>query len=132
MSCHDTHREPRVLLIEDDPDVRLFMTVALRTDGYDVRSAPDAFQALRELSSHTFDLILTDFGLPGKDGLMLLEEAERDGLLRGAKVVMLTAFPWLAKNPSVPVLPKPVDFEELSGRLRRILETDPPSTRAHL
>jgi DNA-binding response OmpR family regulator len=131
MSDHETHRQPRVLVIEDDPDVRLFMVVALRVEGYDVKSAADAFQAIRELSANRFDLVLTDYGLPGKDGLMLLEEAEGRGLLRGAKVVMLTAFPWLARETSVPVLSKPVDFDELSGRLRLILETAQPSTLAH-
>jgi DNA-binding response OmpR family regulator len=124
-------RCPRLLLIEDDPDVRLFMVMALGADGYDVTSAPDAYHALRELSAHTFDVVLTDFGLPGKDGLMLLDEAEGKGLLHGAKVVMVTAFPWLARETRIPVLSKPVDFDELSGRLRRILGIPTPSTPGH-
>ena len=125
-----SHRSPRVLIIEDDADVRLFMVMALGAEGFDVRSAADAREALQELSSSLFDLVLTDYGLPGKDGLMLLDEAEGKGLLRGAKVMMLTAFPWLARDTHIPVLPKPVDFDDLTGRLRRILETPPPSSRA--
>lgn len=127
-SSNRPHRSPRLLVIEDDDDVRQFMVMALRAEGYEVTSAANAHQAMQKLSSCTFDLVLTDFGLPGKDGLMLLDEAEGKGLLRGAKVVMLTAFPWLARDTEIPVLPKPVDFDDLNGRLRRILETPSPST----
>jgi two-component system response regulator TctD len=130
-STNELHRSPRLLLVEDDADVRLFMVMALGAEGYDVTSAADAHQALRELSFRTFDLVLTDFGLPGKDGLMLLDEARGKGLLRGAKVVMLTAFPWLARDTEIPILPKPVDFDDLNGRLRQILEIPSSSTPAH-
>jgi DNA-binding response OmpR family regulator len=129
MSLNDSP-PARLLVIEDDPDVRLFMVIALRGEGYDVCSAANARQAMDQLATGTFDIVLTDYGLPGKDGLMLLAEAEGRGLLRGAQVVMLTAFPWLAKETSVPVIGKPVDFDELNGRLRRILGTDAPSTPA--
>ncbi len=126
----DEHR-PRLLVIEDDADVRLFMVLALRSEGYDVVSAADAHQAIEQLGKHAFDVILTDFGLPGKDGLMLLEEAEGRGLLRNAKVMMLTAFPWLARNVSVPVLPKPIDLDDLSLRLRSMLGTADAPTPGH-
>lgn len=115
-------RLPRLLVIEDDPDARLFMVLALRSEGYDVVSAADAHQAMEQLGKGPFDIVLTDFGLPGKDGLMLLEEAERRGLLHNAKVMMLTAFPWLARNVTVPVLSKPIDLDDLSLRLRSMLE----------
>lgn len=99
------------------------MVLALRSEGYEVCSAADANQAIEQLGKQAFDIVLTDFGLPGKDGLMLLDEADRRGLLRNAKVVMLTAFPWLARHTSVPVLAKPVDLDDLSARLRSMLET---------
>lgn len=124
------HERPRLLIVEDDPDVRLFMVLALRDEGYDVSSAADALEALEHLSAAPFDLVLTDFGLPGKDGLMLIDEAEHKGLLRGTKVMMLTAFPWLAREARMPVLSKPIDFDDLTGRLRSMLETTPSSNRA--
>jgi DNA-binding response OmpR family regulator len=129
------HGRPRLLVIEDDADVRLFMTLALRAEGYDVSSASDAVEALHSLVRGRFDLVLTDFGLPGKDGLWLIREAEKRGLLRGTKVLILTAFPWLARDLAVPVLGKPIDFDDLTTRLRRLLEvesqTPRASTRAH-
>lgn len=123
---------PRLLVIEDDPDVRLFMVLALRAEGYEVSSAPDAVDGLQQLARGTFDLILTDFGLPGKDGLWLLREAERRGLLGHTQVLMLTAFPWLAREVSVPVLPKPIDLDDLTGRLRQMLDVDPQTPSASI
>jgi DNA-binding response OmpR family regulator len=130
-----SRERPRLLVIEDDADVRLFMVLALRAEGYEVSSAGDAGEALQHLIRHHFDLVLTDFGLPGKDGLWLLREADRRGLLRGTRVIMLTAFPWLAREVSVPVLPKPIDLDDLTVRLQRMLEGDsqtpPASIQAH-
>jgi DNA-binding response OmpR family regulator len=117
-----SHERPRLLVIEDDADVRLFMVLALRDEGYEVNSAADAREALGLLQSEHYDLVLTDYGLPGKDGLALVAEARKKGLLRGTKVMMLTAFPWLAREAPMPVLAKPIDFDDLAGRLRKILD----------
>ena len=119
------HERPRLLVIEDDADVRLFMVLALRAEGYDVTSAADAREAMQQLSRNHFDLVLSDLGLPGKDGLTLLAEAERKGLLAGTKAMLLTAFPWLARDARVPVLSKPIDFEDLVARLRSMLGWGP-------
>ncbi len=116
---------PRLLIVEDDADVRLFMVLALRSEGYEVTSASDAKEAFFHLSSRHFDLVPTDFGLPGKDGLAMVEEAEREGMLRGTKVMMLTAYPWLASGASVPVLSKPINFDDLAQRLKSMLSGCP-------
>lgn len=126
------YKRPRLLVIEDDADVRLFMLLALRAEGYDVSSAADAGEALQQLNRGGFDLVLTDFGLPGKDGLWLLREAERRGLLRDTKAMMLTAFPWLARDIPVPVLSKPIDLDDLTSRLQRMLEGDSPAPPASI
>ena len=119
------HTKPRLLVIEDDADVRLFMVLALRAEGYDVTGAADANEAFQQLSGTHFDLVLSDLGLPGKDGLTLLAEAERQGLLAGTKALLLTAFPWLARDARMPVLSKPIDLEDLIVRLRAMLGWDP-------
>lgn len=114
-------RAPRLLIVEDDPDVRLFMVLALRSEGYEVTSAGNASEAFFHLNSKHFDLVLTDFGLPGKDGLTMVDEAERAGMLTGTKVMMLTAYPWLAREARMPVLSKPINFDDLAGELKSML-----------
>jgi DNA-binding response OmpR family regulator len=118
-------RTPRLLIVEDDPDVRLFMVLALRSEGYEVTSASDATEAFFHLNRKHFDLVLTDFGLPGKDGIAMVEEAEREGMLSGTKVMMLTAYPWLAREARMPVLLKPINFDELAGQLKVMLSGCP-------
>jgi DNA-binding response OmpR family regulator len=118
-------RTPRLLIVEDDPDVRLFMVLALRSEGYDVTSASDANEAFFHLNSKHFDLVLTDFGLPGKDGLAMVEQAQREGMLSGTKVMMLTAYPWLAREARMPVLSKPINFDELACHLKAMLNGCP-------
>ena len=58
---------PRVLLVDDDPDIAQILGLVLRRDGYEVRIAHDADQAWRELSPE-IDLVLLDIMLPGENG----------------------------------------------------------------
>lgn len=101
------------------------MILALRLEGYEVSGASNAKEAILHLSSSHFDLVLTDLGLPGKDGLALVEEAERAGMLRGTKVVVLTAYPLRVRDAPVPVLMKPINFDELAARLKSMLSGRP-------
>jgi len=60
---------PRVLLIEDDPDVRETVTAALRRDAFDVTSMERGKPALKSLDSGSYDVIVTDLVLPDMYGL---------------------------------------------------------------
>jgi two-component system KDP operon response regulator KdpE len=62
----------KILLIEDDDVIQRFLTLALKTNGYDVCQAKDGSIALAQLSNMTFDLILLDLGLPDMDGMDVL------------------------------------------------------------
>jgi len=63
---------PRLLVVEDDPDMRALLVEGLQAGGYDVASAQDAFKALGKLEDCHPDLVLTDLRLPGMDGLDLI------------------------------------------------------------
>jgi two-component system KDP operon response regulator KdpE len=65
--------KPRVLLIEDDPQIRRFLRAALGENGYDVFEAETGHQGLSEASASRPDVILLDLGLPDIDGLAVLE-----------------------------------------------------------
>jgi DNA-binding response OmpR family regulator len=68
---------PRVLIVEDDVDVRDWVAHCMLQDGYEIRGVPDA-RRLRALhadeTGYSPDLVLMDYALPDTDGVALLEE----------------------------------------------------------
>lgn len=81
---------PKVLVVDDDPDINLLLQVRLRRAGLDVRSAPDGETAIDEIMKDAPDLVLLDISMPGISGLDVLERI-RDEQLDTA-VIMTTAF----------------------------------------
>ena len=58
----------RVLVVDDDPQFRRVMRIALRAHGYDVTEAADGYQALGEMRIKAIDVVLLDWKMPGMDG----------------------------------------------------------------
>ncbi|HEX3204248.1 MAG TPA: response regulator, partial [Nitrospiraceae bacterium] len=65
-------KPPTVLIIDDEPLMRLSMTDALKAVGYEVRAAGTGQEGLHLLNQHVYDIVVTDLRLPGSDGLELL------------------------------------------------------------
>jgi DNA-binding response OmpR family regulator len=63
---------PRVLVVDDDPQVLRLMRVNLELEGYDVVSAPDGEQALQAVITEEPDVVVCDVMMPGIDGLTVL------------------------------------------------------------
>jgi len=89
----------RVLVAEDDPDLRSLATVALRAAGHDVVEAVSGAELRLVLCEASiaawphdpFDLVVTDVRLPGASGLEIVERLRRRGC--GTPIVVVTAFP---------------------------------------
>ena len=118
--------KPRILLVEDTPDIALWLGTALRQGGMDVQFAIDGHQTdLALQAGHGFDAVLLDLQLPGLDGLSVLQALRERG--DSVPVLILTA------RASVPdrvlglnmgaddYLPKPFDLSELEARLQVLL-----------
>lgn len=109
-------RNPTVVLVDDDTDVLASMTQLLEAHGFDVISCSSAQDALALIfTSRPFDVLLTDYAMPGMDGAELIRDAQR---LRPKLVALvLTAVadvPTLQRDlPQVTVLHKPVAPERL-------------------
>jgi CheY-like chemotaxis protein len=67
----------RILVVEDDPDLRQMAAELLRMIGHEPHCAEDAETALRLLASEDFDWLFTDISLPGMDGLELAKLAKQ-------------------------------------------------------
>jgi len=61
----------RILVVDDDPNIRFLLTASLEFEGLEVQTAPDGATALELCATRTFDLFLIDYVLPGMDGLAL-------------------------------------------------------------
>jgi CheY-like chemotaxis protein len=120
-------RGERILVVEDDEDVRQYVCPALISLGYRVLEARDAAAALRLIDDQPdIALLFTDLGLPGMNGRRLAEEARTR--LPDLKVVYATGY---ARNAvvhnglvdaGVNLLPKPLTVEALRLKLRQALE----------
>jgi len=82
----------RSILLVDDSIPNLKLTRFLLTqEGFDVRTAENAEQALRALETRVPDVILMDIQMPGMDGLALTRHLRRDGSLQSVPIVAFTA-----------------------------------------
>lgn len=79
----------RILIAEDEPRIAAFIEKGLRSHGFTTAVADDAYSATNMALSSGFDLMILDLGLPGKDGLDILEELRGQGEI--LPVIILTA-----------------------------------------
>lgn len=66
--------KPEILIIDDEEQIRKLLEITLKTNNYNVTEAATAKEGIIMASNHPPDLILLDLGLPGKDGLTVLQE----------------------------------------------------------
>jgi two-component system alkaline phosphatase synthesis response regulator PhoP len=80
---------PRILVVEDEPDIAFGLKDDLERNGYEVQVVGDSESAMRRGREPGFDLILLDLMLPGRDGFAVCRELRRAGVR--TPVIMLTA-----------------------------------------
>lgn len=81
----------RVLIADDDPDIRALLTMTLELSGYSVTEAEDGAQAGELAKEVQPDIIVADVMMPVRDGFDLLERLKADSTTTDIPVVMLTA-----------------------------------------
>lgn len=119
----DCKRSPRILLVDDHDDTRRFLLLALELEGYDIVGVPTAEEALRLLEEGGFDLLLSDYCLPGHSGGWLLEQATRRRLIAAERALVLTAHPGPDGVDDFQLLRKPFELDALLTTIRDVLET---------
>ena len=126
----------RILVIEDEPKVGRALREGLQAEDYDVTLAPTGEEGFFLASSQSFDLIVLDILLPGRDGLEVLGALRRQGVER--PVLLLTAKDAIEDRVAGldagadDYLVKPFAFAELSARIRALLRSGKPEAAAPL
>jgi CheY-like chemotaxis protein len=82
--------EKRILIVDDDPDIVLFLTTLLTDHGYVTEDAPNGEAAFDKISADPPALILLDLMMPKKSGIALLSELQKDETLREIPIIMVT------------------------------------------
>jgi two-component system cell cycle response regulator CpdR len=116
----------KILLAEDDNDMRRFLVKALQNAGYSVASFDNGLSAYNRLREEPFELLLTDIVMPEMDGIELARRATE--LDPEIKVMFITGFAAVALNPdnSAPkdarILSKPFHLRDLVNEVERLLK----------
>jgi two-component system cell cycle sensor histidine kinase/response regulator CckA len=108
-----------ILVVDDDPQVRSFISHVLRDGGYDVAEAPDGPEALRMVPTlPELQLLVTDVVMPGLSGFEL---ASHVVAARNVPVLYVSAYPQNAPEIPGPVLQKPFTAEILLDVVTQLL-----------
>lgn len=116
----------RILLAEDDNDMRRFLVKALEKAGYQVTDFDNGASAYERLREEPFSLLLTDIVMPEMDGIELARRATE--LDPDLKVMFITGFAAVAMNPEsdapkdAKVLSKPFHLRELVDEVEKLIQ----------
>jgi two-component system response regulator MprA len=122
-----SHGQPRVLVVDDEPQVVWVLEFSLQGEGFETYTAHDGFEAMDQIERHHPDLMVLDVMMPRMDGWSVLEAVANLPAEARPRVVMVTA---LASQPdreraermgASAYVPKPFDMNHLVGVLQGCL-----------
>ena len=115
----------RILIVDDDTQVRSFLTLAFENAGYFVKTAGSGMDAIALLSQESFDLMLSDIMMPGMNGHQLAQwvithcPATRTALMSGFDAACESC----EYAPNCQLIAKPFTSSEVLSFVRRVLQS---------
>ena len=119
--------QKKILIVDDDPDVRLGLQLRLTANHYDVIFAADGVASIAEARKHMPDLMILDLGLPAGDGFSVLERLKVNEKLSSIPVIVLSGrdrvgnWDRAIKAGAKTFLQKPVANDKLLAVIRLVL-----------
>lgn len=119
---------PKIMVVDDDPDLRQALSVRLRANNFDTVNVCDGYSAIAMAQKEKPHLIILDLGLPAGDGFAVLKNLRQYPALSGIPVIVLTARDpesnekRTLESGAVAFFQKPADNEELLGVIRASLQ----------
>jgi len=113
----------KVLVVDDSKTELLYLSGILQKQGYEVRTAENAEEAMHRLSEEKPDLILMDVVMPGQNGFQLTRTLSRDTNYADVPIIMCTSKNqetdrvWGMRQGASDYITKPVDVQELQAKI---------------
>jgi len=117
-------QRPKVLIVDDDPDLLRALRLLLRANNYEVTTASDGYTAIASAQKERPALIILDLGLPVGDGFVVLERLQNIDALASVPVIVLSARDPQSneeralKAGAAAFFQKPADNDELMNVIR--------------
>jgi DNA-binding response OmpR family regulator len=124
----------KILVIDDDPDLRETLIAMLEDEGHEVVVAHDGESGIAAYASHSPDLVITDIFMPNKNGIEAIKAILT--IKSDAKIIAMSGHArrgkdfclWAVKKIGVTdILPKPFEIDDLVSRVNLCLKDDRPS-----
>jgi len=117
----------RILLAEDDNDMRRFLVKALENAGFQVSSHDNGMSAYQRLREEPFEMLLTDIVMPEMDGIELAQKAS--AIDPAIRVMFITGFAAVALQggrtaPEAKLLSKPFHLKDLVAEVDRLFQSE--------
>ena len=120
--------KPRILCVDDEPEILKFLEAVLVPNGYEVVKAEDGEEALEKLKGERIDLVLSDVTMPKLDGFEVCRRIKADDRYRNIPVVIITGL--AAKQDRIKgieagaedFISKPIDPAEVLARIKMLLK----------
>lgn len=127
----------KILIIDDEPDVLVFLGTLLRKNGYDVCEACDGVEGMKRVIEEQPDLVCLDLMMPEKTGIKMYREMRKDQKLKKVPVIMVTGiaeygslfkdFKKFISERSIPgpqgYIEKPINKDEFLAAVREVVGT---------
>jgi len=117
----------KILIVDDEPNIVTLLASRIMANGYEVATAYDGVQALRQLNQENPHLVILDFKMPAGDGLTVYENIKRIKHKAGIPVIFITAYPSQEIRDEVmgmgaaDFITKPFNAEELLAKIEKVL-----------
>jgi DNA-binding response OmpR family regulator len=133
MELKQQRTQRKILIVDDDPQMRLALHVRLKANNYDVAVAVDGVSGIAETRKHMPDLILLDLGLPAGDGFTVLERLAMNDSLAHIPVIVISGRDRAANSARALkagarfFLQKPVQNSDLLHAINQVLSGPAPA-----
>ena len=126
-SAKENNEMARILIVEDDEEMRSLLKDFLSDEGYEADSAHNGYEAILKLAKEPFDLVITDIRMPGLTGLDILSAIKN--LELGMPVIIITAFGGeevyrrsIARGADG-YLEKPIHFQKMKSLIQKLVSS---------